>query len=596
MKTLTIEEARDWVANGWSSDVNLDEVTELAPEAAAVLAGKDGDISLSNLTEIDTATAKALSAHANGDLNLYGLRHIEEGAAAELANHPGGLGIERVLVGGLGRQALEARPDFDERWIANVMGEEEAREFIEDSDAISPTEFHAITTDAAEIIARYEGDELSLWNLMDLSAEAAGKLAAFSGKIIIGPYLKELPSEIVAIFRNRDGGLRLPLEKLDASMAAVLPKKGPLVLDYLRTLAYADIEPLMAREGDVDLENISEIDEAAASILATVRGDLNLSSVRKITPLTLKELAPHAHELALGIEWLDANQARELCRHQGPLRLRSLRFILPDVASMLADFPHRLMLDEALIPDEGLEILRKRDDFSDDWASNQVLDAETAVGDDLYQFGKMPLLGAGAVDVLISKQEHEEYKSLSLDQILAISDEDAKKLASFRGSIELGVHELSDKAAEALSSHRGSLRLGSLAVITREGAISLARHKELTVSDTYLSAEILDLISGRNTVEANKDEDGGVSPASEEATSSLHFNLGRIRARFEGGSANRMGGFGPLLDDIAENISDGANIGFLKYERLLVEFMDAAKQGEDTSMIRKAIDDAYWES
>jgi len=49
MKLLSAEDAKDWVKHGWSSDVNLDQITHLAPGAAAILATKDGDISLRKL-------------------------------------------------------------------------------------------------------------------------------------------------------------------------------------------------------------------------------------------------------------------------------------------------------------------------------------------------------------------------------------------------------------------------------------------------------------------------------------------------------------------------------------------------------------------
>ena len=57
-----------------------------------------------------------------------------------------------------------------------------------------------------------------------------------------------------------------------------------------------------------------------------------------------------------------------------------------------------------------------------------------------------------------------------------------------------------------------------------------------------------------------------------------------------------MGGFKDLLDEIEEAVKSGADLGFLKTEQLIVDFLVACQQCEDTSQIRKKIDDSSWES
>jgi len=202
-------------------------------------------------------------------------------------------------------------------------------------------------------------------------------------------------------------------------------------------------------------------------------------------------------------------------------------------------------------------------------------------------------------------QENEEYKGLYLDSILAISDTAADNISKFRGTIDLGVYELTDSAATSLSRHKGTLSLPFLHQISPEGARALSRHKDLQVSENYLSPDLYKILtkteSGDNATpdssssgENSESTDVDKGKSAEKLAQDIHFNLGRFRARY-GSAGSRMGGFKDLLDGIEEDIKAGADLGFLKIEQLIVDFLQACQKGEDTTQIRKQIDDSFWE-
>ena len=90
----------------------------------------------------------------------------------------------------------------------------------------------------------------------------------------------------------------------------------------------------------------------------------------------------------------------------------------------------------------------------------------------------------------------------------------------------------------------------------------------------------------------SNNEDDEKTP--EKLTQSIHFNLGRVRARYDA-AGSRMGGFKDLLDEIEDAVKAGADLSFLKTEQLIVDFLASCQKGEDTSEIRKKIDDSSWE-
>jgi hypothetical protein len=612
MKTLTLEDAKDWVKNGWSSDVNLDQITHLAPGSAAVLAGKDEDISLRKLQELDDDAAAALSTHKKGSLDLFGLKQLSEKAALSLSKHPGDLTFWHVQTSPAGIQALKGHRSFKEddyscqNWFMKLCTKEMAKAFSENPDDANLEDFQGFEPGAAEIYARAKCDSLDyLGNIEFLSEQDAKALATFPGKILFGQCFSIMTPPVMQALGNHRGGLRLGLDNLEGGVLKYFRDSGDLDLWCVRSLDPKDLEVLRNRKGNLSLGSINDIDNETAEILASVQGDLDLENLVRLKKEGFKALATHKGTLRLGVYVIRPDEAIYLVKHQGPLEFTSLRFLLPDTAKVLCAFPQELTLNKVTMPNGAVELMKKHSNFDSEWIGNNVLDKEIAPLWSSISMGPTRLLGDEAEIVLMQTQENEEYKSLSLDSILAISDSAADNISKFRGTIDLGVYELSDSAATSLSRHKGTLSLNFLHQITPEGARVLSRHKDLQVCEHYLSPKLYKILtkteSGDSATpdssfhEEDSESNGGDDEKDpEKLTQNIHFNLGRFRARY-GSGGSRMGGFKDLLDEIEEAVKAGADLSFLKTEQLIVDFLQACQKGEDTTQIRKKIDDSFWE-
>jgi len=609
MKLLSAEDAKDWVKHGWSSDVNLDQITHLAPGTAAILATKDGDISLRKLQHLDDEAATALAAHKKGSLDLFGLKTLSEKAALSLSKHPGDLTFWHVQTSPVGIKALKGHPSFKEdeyncqNWFMSLCTQEMAKRFAENPEEANLDEFQGFEPGAAAFYVKAKCESLDyLGNIEFLTEEDAKALATFPGKILFGQCYSAMSPEVMKALGEHRGGLRLGLDTVEGNVLSHFRDSGDLDLWCVRSLEAKDLEPLRNRKGNLSLGSINDIDAATAEILASIQGNLDLENLVRLQKDGFKCLSNHKGLLRLGVYKIDPDEASMLVRHQGPLEFSNLKFLMPDVARTLSAFQNKLSLSQVTMPIEAVRLLKDHPDHDSDWIGNSVLDKEIAGLKNRPNLGPQRLLGEDAEVVLMKGQESEDYKNLCLDSILAISDLAAENISKFRGTIDLGVYELTDSAAIALSRHRGTLSLPFLHEISAEGAKALSRHKDLQVSEHYLPPNLYKIITNTGSEYDSSPENQDDSDEAEtndkkspdQLSQDIHFNLGRFRARY-GSSGSRMGGFKDLLDEIEEAVKSGADLSFLKTEQLIVDFLQACQKGEDTSPIRKKIDDSFWE-
>jgi len=608
VKILAIEQAKDWVANGYSSDVNIYEITHLAPGAAAILATKNEDLNLDQLKELDDDSAIALSIHRKGELSLRALRKLSEKASEALSRHPGKLSFYHLATTPEGEKTLKKHSSFNKEesndWFATYCTQEMALRFKEDPENANLDDFQCFAPGAAKIYATAKCETLNLQCLEILDPEDASGLASFPGDILLGQQLPFLSPETMKELGKHTGGMRLGIESISNQALEHFRNSGDLELLCLREINAKDAEPLRDRKGRLSFGSLNEIDEDSAKILATVQGDLDLEYLFRIPMAAFQALSTHKGTLRLGIHTLNSEEAERIVKHRGPLELPKLKFLLPDAAIHFSGFREKLTLGSVTMPLAAVDFLKNHSDFKEEWVSNHVLDKEIAKSPQAFDF-TMRLLGEDAELVLMRKQEQEEYKNLDLESILAISDQAAENIAKFRGTINCGVYELTDSSATALSKHRGTLVLTFLHKISKDGAKALSRHKDLQVVEHYLSPELYKIITKAESASGSSpesEEDGDDSDSTsgddektpEKLTQSIHFNLGRFRARYDA-AGSRMGGFKDLLDEIEEAVKAGADLSFLKTEQLIVDFLASCQKGEDTSEIRKKINDSFWE-
>ena len=609
MSLLTVTLAKDWVANGYSSNVNIYEITRLDRGAAAILATKNEDLGLDQLKELDDESAVALSGHKKGDLSLRGLRKVSGNAAAALSKHPGKLDFYHLATTPEGAKSIKGHSAYQEdecsHWFISYCTQEMARSFAEDPENAALDDFQCFSPGAAKIYASAKCETLNLQSLELLESEDAQALASFPGQLLLGQVLPYLSHDVLKELGKHRGGMRLGIESISGGVLEHLRDSGDLELLCVNKIPPKDAEPLRNRKGKLSFGSLNEIDGDSAAILATAQGDLDLEYLFRIPKSGFEALANHQGTLRLGIKTLNYEEALALVKHKGPLELPKLRFLLPDTAKVLSTFLNSLVLDSVTMPKAAISYLEHHPSFDLPWISNNLLTKEIADFRDSIDIGPISLLGEDAELSLMKKQENEEYKNLDLESILAITDKAAENISKFRGTVTLGVYELTNTSAAALAKHRGTLVLNFLHRISGEGAKALSRHKDLQVSEHYLPPNLYKIITNTGSEDSSssenheKQDDSNATETKEKKSSDqlsqdIHFNLGRFRARY-GSSGSRMGGFKDLLDEIEEAVKAGADLSFLKTEQLIVDFLQACQKGEDTSQIRKQIDDSFWE-
>ena len=182
MSILTVTQAKDWVANGYSSDVNIYEITRLDRGAAAILASKNEDLGLDQLKELDDESAVALSGHKKGDLSLRGLRKVSGNAAMALSKHAGKLDFYHLATTPEGEKAIKGHSAYQEdecsHWFISYCTQEMARSFAGDPENAALDDFQCFDPGAAKIYASVKCETLNLQSLELLEPEDAQALAS----------------------------------------------------------------------------------------------------------------------------------------------------------------------------------------------------------------------------------------------------------------------------------------------------------------------------------------------------------------------------------------------------------------------------------
>ncbi len=189
------------------------------------------------------------------------------------------------------------------------------------------------------------------------------------------------------------------------------------------------VELFSKHEGDLSLNGLTELSDAAAELLSKPQGDLSLCGLTELTDAAAESLSKHKGDLWLdGLNELSDAAAVSLSRHQGQLGLDGLTE-LSDAAA------------ESLSKHQG----------------------------DLWLNGLTELSDAAA------KSLSKHQGKLSLRRLTELTDAAAESLSKHQGDLDLSsLTELSDATAGSLSRHQGDLVLNSLTELTDAAAEALS--------------------------------------------------------------------------------------------------------------------------
>lgn len=438
LRSLPLDVASN-LATSRAGTLWLHSLTEIGPDAAAVLSALPGTLLLTGLGRLESADLAAKLAAQPGPLALPFLRSISAAAARALVDRD-----DRVCLPALANAPAEvqdalaaARCRLDLPALARLESDELARKL-----AASPVVYlgglEDVSANVVEIVLEPVAGRRAV--VLSLDAVSAATIEALQ---------KARPTFLgQAIFVGRD----LSAERLRD--LAALSAAGAAPGARLRATCFPEITELsadleaVAAACDASFPNLRRIDSAALAAAVITRDDgfLTLGSLGSITAAAAREIS--------------AYKPRE------GLRLSSLRQLPPDVAEALLGTTRPFMDLGGLweISTESLTLLLTR-------IQNKGSSASLNLG--------VSRLPPGPFAPPAEARRDTQRFDLNLRRLAALSADDARNLVAVMrpsgGYLSITVPELPAEAADVLADWGGGLVLSGLETVPPGVAKALAR-------------------------------------------------------------------------------------------------------------------------
>jgi hypothetical protein len=233
---------------------------------------------------------------------------------------------------------------------------------------------------------------------------------------------------------------------LDDDAAEILAThKGELILDGLKEISDESATSLtnyQHEDNALHLNGISKLFHSVAESLGKYNGKLiHLNSLVELTDITAASLSNFRGELSLtGLTELSESTAASLAKHKGLLKLDGLTELSETVAENLVNHQGELSL-------------------------NRLAELSESVAESLakYKGETLPLNALTKLSDVAAANLSKYGGELLLNGLTEISDSVASSLANHKGKLSLnGLVELKDQQAKILSKHTGELILDSV--------------------------------------------------------------------------------------------------------------------------------------
>lgn len=206
-----------------------------------------------------------------------------------------------------------------------VLTKEIAEELIKDDNAVNLECFTSIEDDAAQVLSKFQGRQLYLEGLENLTVASAKALADFPGHLRFWA-LEHLPDAVAAELAKQK------VEPIDADLCDESELESELAglpfldLSGLKSLSDSAATELAKHQGSrLDLSGLENLSENVALILSAYRGSLSFSYVEHISDGAAAALAKHrGPDICLvGLKELSDEAAKSLASYPGELNLSS---------------------------------------------------------------------------------------------------------------------------------------------------------------------------------------------------------------------------------------------------------------------------------
>ena len=299
-----------------------------------------------------------------------------------------------------------------------------------------------------------------------------------------------------------EGNLRLDgLNQVDTGVADALAKiNGELSFRGLSSITESAARALGCHVGGLTV-GLKDLPAPIASALAATRGDLELSGLMTISSEAAAALEAHAGKLTLGISFgwysdnsfeLNAESARHLARHAGPLSLPQLKQIDADASMALSELKHYIELHDiqgfpdgvsgvrlcekmAMSPNDYLRFSFKKSPQPECAAALAKFNGKLSIG----VFPGALVVKQWEDDALIALAAHQGELEVNPEHISdavgrALGQRGVKsKLVIFYGEVSIA-----DAAAEALSLYQGELIMDGIEM-SKEAAAHLVKRRSM---------------------------------------------------------------------------------------------------------------------
>jgi mono/diheme cytochrome c family protein len=356
---------------GGKLPVQLDGLTSLSPEVAAVLAElsrEQWEGRLPNLKTIPDGVALALAKRELGFYKLpyllEGLTTISDEAGKMLGPKLNGrLPALKVLSVELAEELAKRRGDVLFRGDLNLSGLKSLSPVAARAiskwdgqiyfDGLTEISDETLTALAEHKVPPGEKFFVHLRGLKTLSDEGAAILAAWPkwcGDLPALTALSEKSAAALASSRNWNGNLS-SVKTITPEMAKTLAgRQGNLWLDGLTTLAEETAKELASHHGGtLSLNGLTSLSDGAVVVLAAHDGHLSLNGLKSLSDQSAAALGKHKGDWLIldGLTSLTDEGARSLAQHAGIVSLKGLQTV-SDSSQQALKANSRIALGEKL--------------------------------------------------------------------------------------------------------------------------------------------------------------------------------------------------------------------------------------------------------
>lgn len=298
-----------------------------------------------------------------------------------------------------------------------------------------------------------------------------------------------LGSRAAAALAGHKGDLSLnALSRLPPAVAQALARhRGTLSLQGLTTIGIDAADALIHHLGSLDLSGLEPMNPRLALTLNKYRGALIISvenrclmasaaawHARAANPASTKKTERHWWDTVTS---LTPDLAKTLARVRGPLNLRMLRLLTPEVAGILATHDGDLHFPAIQEMSTDAAFAFSRHSFDLTLNGLKTLSPATAQALATHR-GPLQLAGLADLgeDIAAALATHREW--LSMDGLRSLQERAVRFLVRHEGDMQLdGISTLTPEVGTVLARYRHWLSLKGVKSLDLETARALARYR-----------------------------------------------------------------------------------------------------------------------